>query len=86
MPLNQPTASVKVGRTNYSPHIEVPRFIVFHGVDDPEMRIGFDLAMGGRGWDYILDVLLEDFIPTRRAGNIVLVFVPGASAIWRGEA
>lgn len=86
MSLNQPIASVKIGRTNRSPSIAQPRFIMFHGVDDPEMRLVFELSEGGRGWDYVLDVLVENFIPVRRGDDIVLVWVPGASATWRGEA
>lgn len=85
MSLNQATASVKRSRSVRSPDL-APTFILFHGAEDPEMRLPFEEEEGGRGWDYILDIMLDDYIPVRRGDDIVMVLVPGSAQRWWGLA
>lgn len=85
MCLNQPTASVKRSPSVRRPDL-APKFILFHGAEDPEMRLPFEEEEGGRGWDYILDIMADDYIPVRRNDAIVMVLVPRAAQTWWGLA
>jgi hypothetical protein len=85
MSLNQPVASVKRSPSVRSPAL-APKFIMFHGVNDPEMRIPFEEDEGGRGWDYILDIMSDDYIPVRRNDCLVMVLVPCSAQRWWGIA
>ena len=86
MCLNQPTASVKRSRSVRCRDGSAPKYILFHGADDPEMRLPFEEEEGGRGWDYILDIMSDDYIPVRRGDDIVMVLVPRSANTWWGLA
>ena len=85
MCLNQHLAPVKWLHPK-NERLPPPRWIMFHGQEAPENRLIFDIEAGGRGWGYILDIMLDGFIPVRRGDTVVMVLVPGSFKYWRGWA
>lgn len=85
MLINQDVVAVKGWNRNDGRPPD-PKYIMFHGLEGPENRLVFDADACGRGWDYILDIMLEDLIPFRIRDAVVLFYVRGSCKIWRGWA